>query len=84
LNVTFHASKRELKNKTLSNGYRIPPRRFCAISTPKTISVAITRNQNKAIGSINPPNKKTSGSFFQRKNTRLVLIICKGQVIGLL
>jgi hypothetical protein len=62
----------------------MPPRRFCAISTPKTTKVAVTKIQNKAIGSIDPPNKKTGGSFFQRKNTMPVLIARKEKVMGLL
>jgi hypothetical protein len=32
-------------------------RLFWAISTPKTTKVAVTKNQNKAISAIVPPNK---------------------------
>jgi hypothetical protein len=58
--------------------YRISLRRFCTISTAKTIRVATTKLQNKSIGSMGPPIKKTGGSFVQRKKPRPVLMDGKG------
>jgi hypothetical protein len=44
----------------------------------------MTRIQNKAIVSMDPPNNKTGGSFFHKKNTMPVLIACKGNAMSLL
>jgi hypothetical protein len=62
----------------------MPLQRFWAISTAKTTRVAMTKIQNKAIGSIDPPNKKTGASFFQRNNIMPILIVSKGKVMGLI